>query len=194
MMDERMEVTSKPRFDIQRKKPKILLAACGCVAAVKLELLCHCLLQWAEVRAVVTQSASHFIHRLEISKDVTIFYDEHEWCSWNRTGNTMLQFELPNWADVMVIAPLSANTLAKIAGGICDNLVTCMVRTWDCSKPTFVAPSMNTSMWKNPLTEEHCNCIKELELLSSHLLRGTQLVECMRLVQWLNLLSFPILF
>lgn len=50
----------------------------------------------------------------------------------------------------------------QIAGGLCDNLLTCVVRAWDYSKPLFVAPAMNTFMWKNPFTERHLMSIDEL--------------------------------
>lgn len=52
--------------------------------------------------------------------------------------------------------------LLQIAGGLCDNLLTCIVRAWDYSKPFFVAPSMNTLMWNNPFTERHLMSIDEL--------------------------------
>lgn len=51
----------------------------------------------------------------------------------------MIHIELRRWADMLVIAPLSANTLAKIAGGLCDNLLTCVVRAWDFGKPLLVS-------------------------------------------------------
>ncbi|KHN20453.1 Putative phosphopantothenoylcysteine decarboxylase [Glycine soja] len=73
-----------------------------------------------------------------------------------------MHIELLRWAEIMVIAPLSANTLGKIAGGLCDNLLTCIVRAWDYSKPLFVAPSMNSIVWRNPFTERHCTEIDEL--------------------------------
>lgn len=50
----------------------------------------------------------------------------------------------------------------QIAGGLCDNLLTCVVRAWDYSKPLFVAPAMNTFMWSNPFTERHLMSIDEL--------------------------------
>jgi phosphopantothenoylcysteine decarboxylase len=62
--------------------------------------------------------------------------------------------QLRRWADVLLIAPLSANSLAKLAGGLCDNLLTCVARAWDFAggKPLVVAPAMNTAMWEHPLT------------------------------------------
>ena len=53
---------------------------------------------------------------------------------------------------MMIICPLSANTMAKISNGICDNLLTCVFRAWDFKKPVFVAPAMNTFMYDNPFT------------------------------------------
>ncbi len=51
------------------------------------------------------------------------------------------------WGEFLLIAPLSANTLAKISNGICDNLLTCLVRAWDYDKKFMVAPAMNTYMY-----------------------------------------------
>ncbi|KAG2315854.1 hypothetical protein Bca52824_018976 [Brassica carinata] len=137
-----MEVVVQP----SSRKPRVLLAASGSVATIKFGNLCHCFTEWAEVRAV----------------EVTLFTDEEEWSSWNKIGDPVLHIELRRWADVMVVAPLSANTLAKIAGGMCDNLVTCIIRAWDYSKPLFVAPAMNTLMWNNPFTERHLLSLDEL--------------------------------
>lgn len=55
----------------------------------------------------------------------------------------------------MVIAPLDANTMAKIANGLCDNLLTCTVRAWDMKKPLLFCPAMNTFMWEHPITSSH---------------------------------------
>jgi len=64
--------------------------------------------------------------------------DEDDWRSWKTVGDDVLHIELRRWADIMVIAPLSANTLAKVANGMCDNLLTCVVRAWDWQKPLLV--------------------------------------------------------
>ncbi|KAL0437988.1 UNVERIFIED_CONTAM: Phosphopantothenoylcysteine decarboxylase [Sesamum latifolium] len=144
------------------RKPRILLAASGSVAAIKFANLCHCFSEWAEVKAVATKASLHFIDRVSVPKDVTIYTDEDEWSMWKKIGDSVLHIELRRWADIMVIAPLSANTLGKIAGGLCDNLLTCIVRAWDYSKPMFVAPAMNTFMWNNPFTERHLMVIDDL--------------------------------
>ncbi|XP_027070060.1 probable phosphopantothenoylcysteine decarboxylase [Coffea arabica] len=144
------------------RKPRVLLAASGSVAAIKFANLCHCFVEWAEVKAVATKASMHFIDKVALPKDVTLYRDEDEWSTWNKIGDSVLHIELRSWADIMIIAPLSANTLGKIAGGLCDNLLTCIVRAWDYSKPLFVAPAMNTFMWNNTFTERHLLLIDDL--------------------------------
>ncbi|RDX62741.1 Phosphopantothenoylcysteine decarboxylase, partial [Mucuna pruriens] len=136
------------------RKPRILLAACGNGAAGRFGNICRCFTEWAEVKAVVTKSAVRLIPEHAFPKDtVDIYCDEHEWCSWKKIGDPVLHIELRGWADIMVIAPLSAEILGKIAGGMCDDLLTCIVRAWDYSKPLFVAPCMDSFTWRNPPTE-----------------------------------------
>ena len=75
-------------------------------------------------------------------------------------GDPVLHIELRKWADVMLVAPLSANTLAKLANGVSDNLLTCVARAWDLSlKPFVVCPAMNTMMWDHPLTGRHIRAV-----------------------------------
>jgi phosphopantothenoylcysteine decarboxylase len=66
-----------------------------------------------------------------------------------------LHIELRKWADVFAIAPLDANTLAKLAVGLCDNCLTCVWRAWDRTRPVILAPAMNTLMWEHPATARH---------------------------------------
>jgi phosphopantothenoylcysteine decarboxylase len=80
-------------------------------------------------------------------------------------GDPVLHIELRNWADVLVVAPLSAHTLAKFAHGMCDDTLSCVARAWwsanassassiSTNKPMVVAPAMNTGMWQHPVTEQ----------------------------------------
>ncbi|XP_071424925.1 phosphopantothenoylcysteine decarboxylase-like [Pithys albifrons albifrons] len=64
------------------------------------------------------------------------------------------------WADLMVVAPLDANTLAKVANGICDNLLTCVIHAWDLSKPLLFCPAMNTAMWEHPISAQQVEQLK----------------------------------
>ena len=63
-----------------------------------------------------------------------IHFDEEEWEAWKKRGDPVLHIELRKWAHVLLITPLSANTLAKISNGICDNLLTQVCRAWDMKK------------------------------------------------------------
>ena len=96
------------------RKPRIILAASGSVAALKFAVLCHSFSDWAEVRAVATATSLHFIDIEAIPKDVILYTDKDEWYNWRRLGGNVLHIELCKWADIMVIAPLSANSLAKV--------------------------------------------------------------------------------
>ncbi|XP_009592930.1 phosphopantothenoylcysteine decarboxylase HAL3 [Nicotiana tabacum] len=153
---EPVQINNAPR------RPRILLAASGSVAAIKFASLCRSFTDWAEVKAVATKASLHFIDKASLPEDVILYTDEDEWSTWTKIGDSVLHIELRRWADIMIIAPLSANTLGKIAGGLCDNLLTCIVRAWDYDKPLFVAPAMNTLMWNNPFTEKHLMAIDEL--------------------------------
>lgn len=76
--------------------------------------------------------------------------------------DSVLHIDLRNWADICIVAPLSAHTLGKIANGLCDDLLTCILRAWDfrLTKPIVLAPAMNTAMWEHPLTNMHLDTVK----------------------------------
>uniref|UniRef100_A0A3B5LNP4 Phosphopantothenoylcysteine decarboxylase n=1 Tax=Xiphophorus couchianus TaxID=32473 RepID=A0A3B5LNP4_9TELE len=80
---------------------------------------------------------------------------------WTDRSDPVLHIELRRWADLLIIAPLDANTLGKIASGICDNLLTCVVRAWDTSRPLLFCPAMNTAMWMHPITAQQVSRLKE---------------------------------
>jgi phosphopantothenoylcysteine decarboxylase len=87
------------------------------------------------------------------------YSDEDEWL-WETIGDKVLHIDLKDWADILVIAPLTANTLAKMANGLCDNLLTCICRAWR-DKTIVLAPAMNTDMWNHPLTGQHLSDLQK---------------------------------
>ncbi len=99
------------------------------------------------------------------SNDFSVFSftDEDEWSSWSKRNDPVLHIELRKWADLLLIAPLDANSLAKLSNGMCDNLLTCVVRAWDLenikSKPIIICPAMNTAMYKHPLTRQQLDLL-----------------------------------
>ncbi|CEI63261.1 hypothetical protein FVEN_g200 [Fusarium venenatum] len=153
-------------------KRHILLAASGSVATIKLVQIINGLKQQENIsiRLILTQSASEFLAGQSFEQPTVdqvarlphvdaIYTDAHEWAQpWKRNA-PILHIELRRWADVLVIAPLSANTMAKIVNGLCDNLLTSVVRAWDTTgsvdgvrKKILVAPAMNTAMFAHPIT------------------------------------------
>ncbi|XP_068060479.1 phosphopantothenoylcysteine decarboxylase isoform X4 [Anomalospiza imberbis] len=145
---------------VAQEKFHVLLGVTGSVAALKLPLLVGELLKipGLEVKVVTTERAKHFYDAQEIP--VTLYGDEEEWQLWKGRSDPVLHIELRRWADLMVVAPLDANTLAKIANGICDNLLTCVIRAWDLSKPLLFCPAMNTAMWEHPITARQVEQLK----------------------------------
>eukprot|EP00667_Euglena_gracilis_P022365 EG_transcript_24883 len=148
-------------------KPHLLVGASGSVATIKLGELVRLLQPHFEVQVVMTSSALHFADSgtLAANLGVPIHTDSGEWAQWQRKGDPVLHIDLMNWADGLLIAPLSANTLAKIAHGLADNLLTCIVRAWPvgraASKPVVVAPAMNTRMWDHPFTARQLRVLQE---------------------------------
>jgi phosphopantothenoylcysteine decarboxylase len=118
-----------------------LLPDAGSVAAIKVPQLCQLLLQLGyEVKVISTKSALYFFNQQQLPDAVgPIAGDEDEWHDWKAVGDPVMHIELRRWADVYVLAPLSANTLAKLANGMCDNLVTCVARAWDFKQPLLVS-------------------------------------------------------
>jgi len=160
----------------------ILLGITGSVAAIKTIELHSELSKLGDVKVVATKSALNIVEQirdqdtrcqlidnLPISQGkkltfwgggIDILTDEQEWL-WMDIGDPVLHIELKDWANVFVIAPLTANTLAKMANGICDNLLTCIYRAYPITKPIIVAPAMNTDMWEHPITTEQLNVLWE---------------------------------
>ena len=135
---------------------KIIIGITGGIAAYKINYLVRDFVKaGAEVRIVMTKPAEDFVSPLTLStlsrnKVYTDFYDENK--TWNN------HVELALWADVMLIAPCTANTLAKIANGICDNFLMAVYMSAKC--PVIIAPAMDLDMYAHPAVTKNLNIIE----------------------------------
>src|SRR5919112_1435668 len=134
----------------------LLLGVTGSVAAVRTPALFAALrAEGHEVRIVATEPALYFFDPVELG-DGPLYRDADEWPGPRyRRDDPVLRVAFRQWADLLLVAPLDANTLAKFALGLCDNFLTCLFRAWDFGKPVVLAPAMNTLMWDSPLTRRH---------------------------------------
>jgi len=141
----------------------ILVGATGSVAAIRVPLLYETLTTRGHaVKVVATNAATYFFDPTPIRAAVTLDADEwsgHDEGQLYTRNDVVPHIELRNWADLFLIAPLDANTLAKLAIGLCDNALTCVWRAWDWAKPVVLAPAMNTLMWTHPFTRKHLRSI-----------------------------------
>ena len=130
----------------------IVLGVCGSIAAYKSALLIRLLVKaGASVQVVMTPDATNFITPLTLStlskKPALINYFKADTGEWNN------HVELGLWADMLIIAPASANTLAKMANGLCDNLLLATYLSAKC--PVYFAPAMDLDMWLHPATRQN---------------------------------------
>lgn len=129
---------------------KIILGVTGSIAAYKSAFLVRLLVKaGAEVKVIMTPSATDFISSLTLStlsknKVLIELFDEDSWANHVMLGR---------WADVMLIAPLSCNTLSKMAHGQCDNLLLAVYLSATC--PVIIAPAMDEDMWHHQSTKEN---------------------------------------
>ncbi|RYY87970.1 MAG: bifunctional phosphopantothenoylcysteine decarboxylase/phosphopantothenate--cysteine ligase CoaBC [Chitinophagaceae bacterium] len=130
--------------------PKILIGITGSIAAYKIPMLVRLLVkEGAEVRVLMTEAAKDFVSELTLStlsKGAVLskLFDEGAWANHVALGR---------WADIFVIAPLSCNTLSKMASGQCDNL---LLATWlSATCPVVVAPAMDEDMWHHAATRDN---------------------------------------
>lgn len=129
---------------------KILLGISGSIAAYKTPILVRQLVKMgAEVKVIMTPAATDFVSKLAlatVSKNEVLIdlFDETSWAN---------HVQLGRWADVMLLAPLSCNTLSKMANGACDNLLLATYLSATC--PVVLAPAMDEDMWHHPATKEN---------------------------------------
>ena len=127
-------------------KKRILLGISGGIAAYKVcEIVSTLAKAGAEVQVILTDSAQQFVTPLTfatLSRQTA--YTDQEF--WQPTHGRPLHIQLGEWAEVFIIAPLTAHTLGKLANGLADNLLTNTVLASNC--PVLLAPAMNREMWK----------------------------------------------
>lgn len=130
---------------------KILIGISGGIAAYKINYLIRDLIKkGAEVQVLMTPSAENFVSKLTLStlSKKPVYSDFY---SKDGTWNNHVEFAL--WADLMLIAPCTANTLGKMVHGICDNLVIATYMSAKC--PVFIALAMDLDMYQHPSTKQN---------------------------------------
>lgn len=138
------------------KGKKILLCITGSIAAYKSVFFVRLLVKaGAEVKVIMTDSAKDFVTPLTFStlsknKVLTNLFDEETWANHVMLGR---------WADAMIIAPASCNTMAKMANGICDNLLLAIYLS--SKTPVIIAPAMDEDMWHHPSTQKNIEVLKK---------------------------------
>lgn len=145
----------------------VLLGVTGSVAAIRTPQLYEELRRAGHhVKVVASQASLYFFDPALLGSAAAernpqiVYLDEDEWPGRQigrryQRDDPVLHIELRRWAHLLVIAPLDANTLAKLVIGLADNCLTCVWRAWDPNWPVVLAPAMNTLMWEHPLTERH---------------------------------------
>src|SRR3954463_16053198 len=133
---------------------KIIIGITASIAAYKSVYLVRLLIKaGAEVKVIMTPSAKDFVSPLTLSTlsrnpVLTDLSDQQSWANHVMLGR---------WADLMLIAPLSCNTLAKMADGRCDNLLMAVYLSAVC--PVMVAPAMDEDMWHHPSTKKNIDTV-----------------------------------
>ena len=137
---------------MELKGKRIALGITGGIAAYKAAELVRLLVkQGASVQVAMTDAATHFITPLTFQAltGQHVFTDPWD----TQSGNGMAHINLSREADLLLVAPASADYLAKVANGIADNLLTTLTLARNC--PLLVAPAMNREMWSKPATQRN---------------------------------------
>ena len=138
---------------------RVLIGIGGGIAAYKVcDLISQLFQAGAEVRVILTETATEFITPLTVST-LSRHQVYRDLDFWRSTNPRPLHIELGEWSQILVIAPLTANTMAKLAHGIADNLLTNTVLA--SKSPILLAPAMNTEMWQQISVQKNWEILQE---------------------------------
>lgn len=148
-------------------KHNLLIGITGSVASILIKEIINKGIEENKynIKLILTEQSKKFIDNQTITslkqqyKDIEVYDDQSESSFWLEEKK-VLHIELRKWADIFLISPLSANSLSKIVNGICDNLLTCVVKAWDTKKTIVFGLAMNTLMYNNLITQEHLEIVK----------------------------------
>ena len=144
------------------KGKRILVGISGGIAAYKIpELIRSLVKSGAEVRVTTTQNALQFVTEttLQTLSGSRVYSDVFAAINEHATEH----ISLPDWCDAMIVAPATANVVAKMAAGIADDALTTTICSCAARKPIVVAPAMNDKMWENPATQHAIDTIRGWE-------------------------------
>ena len=140
---------------------QVLVAVTGGIACFKAASLVSRLVQGgAMVRVVMTDAAIRFVTPLTFEALSGQSVGTNVWQS--TVGNDAAHIELARWPDLVIVAPATADCIARIAAGRCDDLVTLCLCALKRSTPVVVAPAMNEQMWQNPVTQRNLKTLQDL--------------------------------
>lgn len=144
----------------------LLLGVTGSVAATLTPKLTRELLALdvhVELKIISTERGLYFFDRESVSALAPVLTDKDEWPeSGYSKGSPVPHIDLGDWADLLLIAPLTADTLSDMAHGKADKFLTSTVLAWPREKPLVIAPAMNTRMWENPVTQRNLQTMLEV--------------------------------
>jgi phosphopantothenoylcysteine decarboxylase/phosphopantothenate--cysteine ligase len=136
---------------------KILLGITGGIAAYRAcDIASQFIRESVEVHAIMTEAAQKIIPPLAL-RTITNNHIYSDMFDYDMTRP--VHIELTEWADILLIAPATANIIAKIAHGICDDLLSTTVCAY--RGQIIIAPAMNTKMWENPIVQDNLNILKD---------------------------------
>lgn len=144
----------------------ILVGVCGGIAAYKAADLCSQLVKKGHrVRVVMTRGAPQFVGPItfEALTDHPVMLNALATGHSPDGASAIEHISWAKWADVAIVAPLTASTLGKLACGIADDALTTVLMALPVSKPCLLAPAMNTAMWDAPVVQRNLRWLQELQ-------------------------------